>query len=54
MWWSAAEIDVAVSEPVITHSINLARVRAWLGSTGRSPKEQATKARLREMLGEQG
>jgi hypothetical protein len=50
----AADIDVSVSEPVVTHSISLARVREWLSSTGRSPKEQATKARLRELLGEQG
>ena len=38
----AATFDVAVSEPVITHAIRLARVRDWLGSGGRTPKEQAT------------
>ncbi len=46
----AATFDVAVSEPVITHTIRLARVRAWLESGGRTPKEQATKVRLRGML----
>lgn len=46
----AATFEVAVSEPIITHAIRMARVRDWLGSSGRTPKEQATKSRLREML----
>lgn len=48
----AATFEVAVSEPIITHAIRLARLRDWLGSGGRTPKEQATKSRLREMLKE--
>jgi len=48
----AAMFEVTVSEPVITHAIRMARVRDWLGSGGRTPKEQAVKSRLREMLQE--
>ena len=48
----AATFDVAVSEPVVTHAIRMARVRDWLGTGGRTPKEQATKSRLRDMLHE--
>jgi hypothetical protein len=47
---AAVTFEVAVSEPIITHAIRLARLRDWLGSSGRTPKEQATKTRLREML----
>jgi hypothetical protein len=49
---SAATFEVAVSEPIVTHTIRMARVRDWLGSGGRTLKEQATKSGLREMLQE--
>lgn len=41
----AATLEIAVAEPTITHMIKFARVRDWLTSQGRTPKEQATKAR---------
>jgi hypothetical protein len=46
----AAILEVAASEPIITHAIRLARLRDWLGSAGRTPKEQAVKTRIRGML----
>lgn len=43
-------LDVAVQSPSTTHSLGLAKVEAWLSSSGKSPAEQALKVRLREEL----
>jgi hypothetical protein len=43
-------LEVSVLHPVAKHSIPLGKLMAWLETNGRSPKEQATKQRLREML----
>jgi hypothetical protein len=48
---SATVLEVAVLQPVAKHRIPLGRVTAWLESNGRTPKEQANKRRLRELLG---
>jgi hypothetical protein len=46
----AAVLEVSVLHPVAKHSIPLGKLMAWLETNGGSPKEQATKQRLREML----
>ncbi len=46
----AAVLEVAVLHPVAKHSIPLAKLMSWLETNGRSPKEQISKQRLRDML----
>ena len=43
-------IEVSVRAPEATHSIGNAVLRAWLSRTGKSPREQALKSRLREFM----
>jgi hypothetical protein len=38
--------EVDVKAPATVHHVPVPRVRAWLQSSGRTPKEQAVKARL--------
>lgn len=47
-----AVLDVSVLKPVAKHQIPLRNLTAWLEPNGRTPKEQATKQRLRALLGE--
>jgi hypothetical protein len=42
-------IDVEVRKSV-THTLNLRRVQEWLQGASRSPKEKATKERLKALL----
>jgi hypothetical protein len=41
------DLEVDVKAPATVHHVPVARVRAWLQSSGRTPKEQGVKARLR-------
>jgi hypothetical protein len=45
----AAHLEIADQTPVVNHSVSVQRVRDWLNSGGKSPKEQALKSRLREL-----
>jgi hypothetical protein len=45
-------IEVRVRAPETNHTITNAVLAAWLSRNGKSPKEQALKARLRELLPE--
>ena len=47
---SGTLLEISVLRPVARHRIPLGKVMAWLESNGRTPKEQASKQRLREML----
>src|ERR1043165_7810537 len=51
-WMNAPNltIDVTVRTPEATHSISNAVLAAWLSRHGKSPREQALKARLLELL----
>jgi hypothetical protein len=44
------ELEVAVRTPVVTHTTNLKRVREWMESAGKSPKEAMQKYRVKELL----
>jgi hypothetical protein len=44
----AAHLEIAALPPVVNHSVRVQRVRDWLTSSGKSPKEQALKSRLRD------
>ena len=46
----ATVLEVSVSPPVVTHHVAVNKLKAWLASNGRTPREQALKHRLREML----
>jgi hypothetical protein len=41
------DLEVDVKAPATVHHVPVARARAWLQSSGRTPKEQAVKSRLR-------
>jgi hypothetical protein len=45
----AAHLEIAAQPPVVNHSVSVQRVRDWLSSGGKTPKEQALKSRLREL-----
>jgi hypothetical protein len=45
----AAHLEMVAQVPVVNHSVSVQRVRDWLNSGGKSPKEQALKSRLREL-----
>jgi hypothetical protein len=46
----ATRLTVTVRPPATSHEVRLSKIEAWLHSGGRSPNEQATKVRLRELL----
>jgi hypothetical protein len=43
----AALLEIAARTPVVKHSVRVQRVRDWLGSNGKTPREKASKPRLR-------
>jgi hypothetical protein len=45
----AAHLEIAAQAPVVNHSVSVQRVREWLNCSGKTPKEQALKSRLREL-----
>ena len=46
----ATRLTVAVESPATRHQLSVAKVRAWLEGSGKSPNEHALKVRLREVL----
>jgi hypothetical protein len=47
----ATKLRVSVEPPSITHEVSVAKLQAWLDSNGKSPREQAKKVTLRQILG---
>ncbi len=47
----ATRLTVIVETPGTAHEIPMQKLTAWLEGGGKSPAEQATKVRLREVLG---
>src|SRR6516162_396957 len=43
-------IEVTVKAPETTHSINSGVLAAWLSRSGKSPREQALKSRLLDLM----
>ena len=41
---------VAVEAPTTTHELTVAKLQGWLDSNGRTPREQAVKVTLRQLL----
>jgi hypothetical protein len=44
------DLEVAVRAPVVTHTVNLKRVKEWMATAGKSPKEAMQKYRVKELL----
>jgi hypothetical protein len=47
-------LTVAVKNPAVQHIVAVDRVRAWLASNGRTPREHAFKVQLRGEVGYMG
>jgi hypothetical protein len=46
-----ATLEIAAQWPVVSHAVTVRRVKNWLESGGKSPREQALKSRPQEMIG---
>ena len=44
------ELEIKVSTPAVTHTVSIRRLQEWLECSGKTPREQALKHRLRGML----
>lgn len=44
-------LRVAVEAPTTTHELSVGKLQAWLDSNGKTPREQAVKVTLRQILG---
>jgi hypothetical protein len=46
----ATKLTVAVEAPTTTHVLTVAKLQSWLDTNGKSPREQAAKVTLRQLL----
>ena len=46
----ATVLEVTVLEPRVSHAVRVDGLYRWLASSGRTPREQALKAKLRQMV----
>ena len=46
----ATRLTVTVEAPSTTHELSVARLQAWLDSSAKTPREQAKKVTLRQLL----
>jgi hypothetical protein len=44
-------LTVAVETPTTTHELTVAKLQSWLDTNGKTPREQAAKVMLRQLLG---
>lgn len=47
----ATRLTVAVEPPATTHELSVGKFESWLNTSGRTPREQAQKVTLRQLLG---
>lgn len=47
---SGTKLTVAVEAPTTTHVLTVAKLQSWLDMNGKSPREQAAKVTLRQLL----
>jgi hypothetical protein len=43
-------LRITVDSPGTEHEVSVGKIQAWLAGSGKSPREQALKVRLRELL----
>ena len=46
----ATRLTIAVEAPATTHELSVGRLQAWLDASGKTPREQAVKVSLRQLL----
>ena len=46
----ATRLTIAVEPPATTHELSVGKLQAWLKTNGKTPREQATKVTLRQLL----
>jgi hypothetical protein len=46
----ATRLKVAVETPATMHELTVSKLQSWLESGGKTPREQATKVNLRQVL----
>jgi type VI protein secretion system component VasA len=46
----ATRLLVAVETPATTHELTMAKLQYWLDGDGKTPREQAVKVKLRQLL----
>jgi hypothetical protein len=46
----ATRLRIDVEAPTTTHEISVGKLQSWLDSSGKTPREQAVKVRLRQSL----
>jgi hypothetical protein len=47
----ATRLTIAVEPPATKHELSVGKLQAWLETNGKTPREQATKVTLRQLLG---
>jgi hypothetical protein len=47
----ATRLTISVEPPATTHELTVGKLQAWLDTNGKTPREQATKVTLRQLLG---
>lgn len=47
---AATRLTVSIVPPATKHELTVAKVQAWLETNGRTPREQAQKVTLRQLL----
>ena len=48
---TATRLKISVEPPATTHELSVGKLQAWLDTNGKTPREQATKVTLRQLLG---
>ena len=48
---SGMRLPVAVEAPATMHELTVAKLQTWLDANGKTPREQAQKVTLRQLLG---
>jgi len=46
----ATRLKISVEPPATTHELAVSKLQAWLDINGKTPREQATKVTLRQIL----
>jgi hypothetical protein len=47
----ATRLTINVEPPATTHELSVGKLQAWLDTNGKTPREQAAKVNLRQLLG---
>ncbi len=48
---AATTLTVAIEAPTTTHELTVGKLESWLNTNGKTPREQAAKVTLRQVLG---